>query len=440
MPYEIFLALRYLRSRRGRRAAQLTAFAAVFGIAFGVAALIFALALANGFRDELREKILSGAAHVTVARPDRFAKGEPQDVSALLLSIEGVRAVEPTTYAGALISGPRGSSFAILRGVDADSSRAISEIRRTLESGEVEKLFRDETKGEAVKGDASRGEATKGEASRATGAEGSGEESAPLIVGAELAARTGLDSTGAEGWLVTGEETNSAQGFAARSRRVRVAGIFRTGLYEYDSSWAYASFDDAARISNVAASSPVISIETSDAFASGEVARRVRERLGAGWSVVDWREANRPLFAALELERRTVSLIIALIIFVAALNITTTLALVVTERRADIAILSTLGARERSVSALFIFEGAVIGATGAALGVALGLAAVFAANRFELVQLPPDVYSLSAIRLRAHAWDVLWPALAAFAISLAATLYPARKAARSRPSEVLRYG
>ena len=177
-----------------------------------------------------------------------------------------------------------------------------------------------------------------------------------------------------------------------------------------------------------------------DIYAAGEVAAAVRRLSGAGWTVADWREANRPLFAALELERRTVSAIIALIVLVAALNITTTLALVVVERRPDIAVLGALGARARSVMAVFVIEGALIGAIGASLGVALGLAAVAAGNHFELVRLPPDVYSLSAIPLRAHAGDVLWPALAAFAVCLLATLYPARAAARTRPAEVLRHG
>ncbi len=165
----------------------------------------------------------------------------------------------------------------------------------------------------------------------------------------------------------------------------------------------------------------------------------MREALGPTWAAVDWREANRPLFEALALERRTVALIIMLITVVAALNITTTLALVVVERRADIAVLSTVGARAPSVTLLFMIEGAVIGAVGALAGVALGLAACWAAERFQLVRLPPDVYSLSAVPLHPHAADVLAAALAAFAVSLLATLYPAWQAARVRPAEVLRY-
>jgi lipoprotein-releasing system permease protein len=183
----------------------------------------------------------------------------------------------------------------------------------------------------------------------------------------------------------------------------------------------------------------VISVSVEDIYAAGETARRVRASLGADWEAVDWSTANRPLFAALALERRTVALIIMLITIVAALNITTTLALVVVERRADIAVLGALGARHLSVTLVFMIEGALIGAGGALAGVVAGLLACVVADRFHLVRLPPDVYSLSSVPLHPHAWDVALIALAAFAVSLLATLYPARQAARVRPAEVLRY-
>jgi len=432
MPYELFLALRYLRARRGRRVAQLTALAAVAGIAFGVAALIVALSLANGFRDELRDKILRGTAHVTAARADGAAVADWRGVAARLRDVEGVAAAEPTTYAGALLSGPDGAAYALVRGVDSGSARALGEIRRTLEGGAVEDLFRAEAPGGA-------------DVVGATGGAGVA-EAVPVIVGAELAARVGLGRAGAEGWLVSGEESATPAGFTPRARRVRVVGVFRAGLFEYDSAWVYAPLAEASAVSTAAvggasgAGASVISVEATDVYEAGEVANRLRGVLGPGWSVVDWREANRPLFAALELERRTVALIIALIVVVAALNITTTVALVVVERRADIAVLRTLGAGARSITALFVLEGALVGAAGALAGVALGLLCVAAANHFGLVRLPPDVYSLAAVPLHTSARDVSVVALAALAVSLLAAVYPARRAARTRPAEVLRQG
>ena len=412
MPYELFLALRYLRVRRGRRVARWTALAAVVGIACGVAALIVATALANGFRDELRDKILRGTAHVTLSREGGLGVEEAQASAARARRVEGVRDAAATTYEGALLSGPGGAAYTLLRGLDATSARAVEEVRATLTAGAADAL------------------------AAGTVAE---DEPLPVVLGEELAARTGLARVGEEGWVLTGSLRPDDAAFEPRARRVRVAGLFRSGLYDYDSAWTYAPLAEVGRVSGLTPGSTVVSVEARDAEESAGVARRLRAELGAGWSALDWREANRPLFAALALERRTVGLIIMLVTVVAALNITTTLALVVVERRADIAVLATLGARAPSVTLVFAISGAIVGAVGALAGVALGLVACFAAERFQLVRLPADVYSLSAVPLHPHASDVLLAALAAFAVSLLATLYPAWQASRVRPAEVLRH-
>jgi lipoprotein-releasing system permease protein len=430
MPYELFIALRYLRARRGRRVARWTALAAVIGIACGVAAMVVAVALANGFRDELQDKILRGTAHVTLSRADGAKMEDVRGVAARVLEVEGVSEVAQTVYEGALLSGPSGAAYTLLRGVDSASPRSRAEVQETLTKGSLDSLFPDAAD--------VRQSATSGEG------QNENEEAVSVVVGAELAERTGLTEPGDEGWVLTGERTSGgaasgASGFAARARRVRVAGVFRSGLYDYDSAWTYASLEGARRATSAGAGSTVLSVRVRDIYASDEVARRLRAALGEEWTAVDWREANRPLFAALALERRTVALVIMLITIVAALNITTTLALVVVERRADIATLGALGAQPGGVMLIFMIEGAIVGALGAAAGVALGLAACFVADRFGLVRLPPDVYSLSSVPLHPHAPDVILTALAAFAVSLLATLYPARQAARIRPAEVLRH-
>lgn len=443
MPYELFLALRYLRMRRGRRVARWTALAAVAGMAFGVAAMITALALANGFREELRDKILRGTAHITLAGADAVSIDELHRAAERLRGVEGVVEAAPTTYEGALLSGPGGAAYTVMRGLDANAARTRAETGRTLTAGALDSLFVAESAGAAH----TQSETGRTKAADENSTEGGVDESsvddeespAAIIVGEELAERTGLASVGAEGWILSGETTDGGAGFEPRARRVRVAGLFRSGLHDYDASWTYLSIEEATRAAGGRLKSSVVSIETEDIYAAGDVARRVRAAMGEGWTTVDWREANRPLFAALELERRIVTLIILLVTVVAALNITTTLALVVTERRADIAVLSALGARPRSITTVFIIEGALIGAAGALAGVALGLAACYLGEHFELVRLPPDVYSLSAVPLRPHLSDVLLPALAAFAVGLLATIYPSRQAARVRPAEVLRY-
>lgn len=436
MPYEIFLALRYLRAGRGRRgAAQMTALAALVGIACGVASLVVAMALANGFRDELQDKILRGTAHLTAMRADDQPVDAWREAVGKLRGVGGVVDAAATTYTGALLSGADGVAYTVVRGVDAQSPRTLNEIRHTLTQGSVESLFR-----EAMTPSPDHAGREMKSGSSSTGSTSIGDD-APVaaVIGVELAERTGLRRVGDEGWMATGERLAVPPGFAPRARRVRVAGIFRTGLFDYDASWMYVSLDAARDAGGTPSRAPVISIEVADIYDMEATAARVRRALGAGWTTVDWREANRPLFAALALEQRTVAVIIGLIMLVASLNITATLVLVVVERRADIAILIALGARARSIMAIFVVEGAIIGAVGALMGVALGLLSCALANHFQLVRLPADVYSLSAVVLRPAARDVALTALAAFVISLLATLYPARIAARVRPATVLRY-
>ena len=430
MPYEIFLALRYLRPRRAATAtARVTALVAIAGITCGVAALIVALALANGFRDEFRDKILRGTAHLTLLRSDAGPLSEWPGIIARLRRLEGVVDAHATSYDGALLSGPEGAGYTVLRGVDAQAERSIVEIRRTLIAGSVDDLFRPHPLRPELAG------APPDE----------GDETAPpveALIGEELAKRTGLARIGAEGWIVTGEKAATPEGFAPRARRLRVAGIFRSGLYDYDATWVYLALESAtpAHPTDAPVVRPsVISIEVDDIYATENMAKQVRQEMGERWTIIDWREANRPLFAALELERRTLAIIITLIMLVAALNITATLVLVVVERRAEIAILGAMGARAASIMYIFMIEGACIGAVGALAGVALGLAACFIGDHFALVRLPADVYALSAVPFHARPRDAALAALVAFVISLLATVYPARAAARVRPAEGLRF-
>ncbi|HEV2914775.1 MAG TPA: ABC transporter permease [Pyrinomonadaceae bacterium] len=460
MPYEIFLALRYLYSRRRRPLARVTALAAILGVALGVAALIVALALSNGFRDEMRDKILRGTAHITLMRSDGQPLREWRAVAARVARTGGVSDATGTTYDGALLSaGEAGSAYAVLRGVDRDSARAVAEIRRTLVSGTVEPLLRDEVPEAQAEPAATQAANEKPkrdgsiDAGKANGKDAGVDESPSItsfdesqseaalpgvIVGAEMAARMGL-RVGDVAQLVSGDATLTPLGLAPRYRRVSIAGVFRSGLYEYDSTWIYMPLPLAASFAGQPSdSASVISIEVADIYNVAEVSSRVRAGVGAEYTTVDWQEANRPLFAALALERRMGLAIITLIILMAALNITTMLVLVVVERRSDIAILGAMGASARSIMCVFMIEGAGCGLIGAVAGVALGLVTCFVGDRYRLVRLPADVYSLSSIPFHPHARDVALAALAAFLLSLLATLYPARAAARVRPAEALR--
>jgi lipoprotein-releasing system permease protein len=411
MPYELFLALRYLRSRRRRRLARVTAFLAIIGIAFGVAALIVALALADGFRDEMRDKILRGTAHLTVMRADGQPLADYHGVAERISKVAGVTGASPTTYDGAVVSGPNASAYAVLRGIDGGSVPARLELQRTLVAGSWQALFEPPV----------------------------GENNEPrlpnVILGSELAKRTGLQ-VGDVAEIIPASASLVRR--APVYRHVRVAGIFRSGLFEYDSTWIYLSFDRAAIFAGPDRAASLISVEVRDLDDVKQVATKVRAAIGNGYTTTDWQQANSQLFTALELERRVGMFVIALIILIAALNITSTLVLVVVERRADIAILRTMGGTAKSIMIVFMIEGALIGALGAVAGVALGRAACFVGNHYQLVRLPSDVYSISSVPFNSHLRDVLGAALVAFVLTLLATIYPAQAAARVRPVEILR--
>jgi lipoprotein-releasing system permease protein len=402
MPYEVFLALRYLRSRPKRRLARVTALVAILGIAMGVAALIVATALANGFRDEMRDKILQGTAHLSVLRSDGRAIDDHRKLADRLRQIEGVVSASATTYDGALVSGKKSSAYAVLRGLEVGNE---TQVRGWLIEGSIGPLF---------------------EAN-------AGEQSMPqAVVGADLAAKTGVSVGDTVQVLPFDNLQNKV------TRRLRVAGIFRSGLFEYDSTWIYVSFETATVFAGNEHAASVMSLQVGDADKVKGVAARVRGALGDGYTTVDWQQANQPLFTALALERRMGVFIIGLIVAIAALNITTMLILVVVERRRDIAILSTLGATRAGVMLVFVIDGAVVGAIGALAGVVLGLTACFIGNHYKLVSLPAEVYSISNVPLHAGVNETAIAALIAFGLSVLATIYPARNAARLRPVEVLR--
>ena len=394
MPYEVFLAFRYLRSRQKRRLARATSLAAVLGICMGVAALILAFALSNGFRDEMKEKILQGTAHMSVVRADGRAIENHAELAQRLREVDGVVSASATTYDGALARGSKGSSYAVLRGIEKDQ---LPQANRWLKEGSFSTLF--------------------------------AADEPNVVIGSDLAARLGV-SVGDDFQILLPNEQ--------APRRLRVAGVFRSGLFEYDSTWIYVAFDTASAFAGDNHAASVISLQVADADNVKQVAAKVSQLLGNGYTMVDWQQANQPLFSALALERRMGLFIIGLIIAIATLNITTMLILVVVERRRDIAILSALGATRAGVMLVFIIEGAVVGAIGAIAGVVLGFVLCLIGNHFKLVSLPPDVYSISNVPLTPRATEMLFAAVVAFVLSVLATIYPARAASRLRPVEALR--
>ena len=403
MPYELFLALRYLRSRHKRRLARATAVAAIVGIAMGVGALIVALALSNGFRDEMREKILQGTAHINVLPTDGLPISDTLALKTRVREIPGVVNASSTTYDGAVARGPRGSAYAVLRGIEPEAGEAVA-LKSWLQEGSISDKSQIGTEPQAV-------------------------------VGTELAIRLGAKVGDVVQVIPAGVDVPSP---AVATRRLRVFGIFRSGLFEYDSTWIYLPLETATAFSGASHTASIISVQVSSPDEVKGIALQIRQALGSGYNTIDWQQANQPLFSALALERRMGLFIIGLIIAVAAINISTMLILVVVERRRDIAILTVLGAKRRGVMLIFVMEGALVGIAGALIGAVLGVAACGIGNHYKLVSLPPDVYSISSVPLNSHVSEILAAALTAFLLSVLATIYPARAAVKMLPTETFR--
>jgi lipoprotein-releasing system permease protein len=374
--FEINLAFRYFRSRR-KSLARFTAVVAVVGIAAGVASLILANALAKGFADEMQNKILANTAHVSVFAADGAEIFDWQLIKVQIEPLENVENVAPTTYENALLIGETETSYAILK---VQNSPNVS--------------------------------------------------GSNIAVGTKLAEKLNLK---------VGDTAEIATIENQKPSRIKIAETFQTGLYDYDATWVYISPENFARLHNRQTFTPtVLSVAVTDIYRADETAKTIRQSLSDRFKVVDWQKANQPLFAALSLERKVALAIISLIIFIAALNITTTLALLVNERKLDIAVLRTCGAKAKSLIIIFLLEGLFLGFVGIFGGVIFGLLGCFAGNYFKLISLSAEVYSLNHISFAPTLSSVTLIIFAAFFLCLAATAYPAFKASKIKPLENLR--
>ena len=390
MSFELKLALRYFRARR-KSLARFTSLVAVVGIAAGVASLIIAQSLARGFSDEMQDKILANTAHISIFTTDGAEILNWREIKDNIEKLENVKEVSATTYESVFIIGESATSYAVLK-VSSSKFQVSSEQPETWN-------LKPET----------------------------------ISIGKQLAERTGLKSgDGAE--IITLENQ-----IEPKRSRVIVKNIFQTGLYEYDSTWIYISPEDFARLAGKQEFTPtILSVSVKDIYQANKIADEIRTKLGENFKVVDWQEANQPLFAALSLERKVALAIISLIIFIAALNITTTLALLVNERRLDIAVLRTCGAKTKSLIFIFLIEGLFLGFIGIFFGVVLGLLGCVLGNYFKIISLSAEVYSLAFIPFRPSLANVLLIMFIAFLLCLSATVYPAFKASRIKPLENLR--
>ncbi len=406
MRFELFVALRYLKAKRRQAAISVATVISIVGVMAGVCALVISLAVNNGFREDLESRLVGATANVNLIRREGIP--DYDELTARLAATPHVLAAAPVLYEEGLISSKSRAFGVILKGVDPQREVKVGDLLKRLSSGSLEGLSQ------------------------------SFPDADPIVIGKELAGDLGVHV--GDTVLIT-----SPQGYVTplevvpKFRHFRVVGIFDSGFFDFDSGWAFTNLSAAQRLFDLADIVDMIEFRIDDIYKADSVAAAIHKAAGPGFEVTTWEEQNHSLFSALKLERLVTILTIGLIVLVAALNIFITLAMMVMEKNREIAVLMSMGARQRQVWSLFTLHGLLIGGLGTVAGLAVGYAASWAGERYKLIHLQADVYSLPYVPFHPRPWDGLWIALAALAISFLATLYPSLNAARLKPVEILRY-
>ncbi len=417
--FELALALRYLKARRKQAFISVITVISIAGIAVGVAALIIVLAVMTGFEQDLRQKILGIRAHVLVTR-------QPfSDVQRILLSkdvmekisrVKGVTGVSPFIFGQVMIRSPNRTQGIAVRGVDPRLEASVSDLQKNMVEGKLISLTRRDFRPE----DESKG--------RYDG----------IIVGQEMASNLGI-YVGDKVALISPFGRDTPAGLVPKLRWMVVAGIFKSGMYEFDSSLAYISLVAAQDFFDMGDEINGYEVRTDDIFMARPVTKKIVQVLGSPYKATDWQDMNKNLFAAMKLEKIAMFIILALIVLVAAFNIASTLIMMVMEKNRDIGILKSMGAANGSVMAIFMIEGTLIGVVGTAIGAVAGSIICFVADKYHLIKLSGDVYYLSYLPFRMTSLDFVLICVGSILLSFISTIYPSRQAARLDPVEAIRY-
>jgi lipoprotein-releasing system permease protein len=460
MRFELFIATRYLRAKRRQAVIGVITGISIAGVAAGVASLIIALAINNGFRQDLQNRLLGSTSHINLLRIESDGIKDWRPLMERLSKQPHVVGTAPAIYEQVLISrGPRARG-AVLKGMIPAYERKVSDLLGTVKYGSMDPLEEGATSSNStgrVEPGLRPGPGGLGTrpyaAAGASGAEASSTEKSPddldsvrdrvaamppIVLGKDIA--EDLAATLNSVVLVTSPQGELTPfGLVPKYSRFRVVGIFNSGFFDYDSSWAFARLADTQNLEGLGDQVTVLEFKIDDIYQAGEISQQLEQAAGKGFMSTNWMEQNKALFRALRLERLVTFITIGLIVFVAALNILISLTMMVMEKTRDIAVLMSMGTRKSQVRRLFITQGLLIGVIGTAIGLALGYALSWAGGHYHLLSLAPEVYSIDYVPFAPRAIDGALVALVAIGISLIATLYPSWSAARILPAEALRY-
>ncbi len=421
MRFELFIASRYLRAKRRQAVIGVITAISVVGVAAGVASLIIALAITNGFRQDLQDRLLSATSHVQLERIAADGIHNYVELTDRLSHEPHVIAAAPAMYEQVMISRGARASVGLLKGILPQYERKVSQLLSSVKEGSAAEL-----------------EPTAPTAQLPPAAAGAYPAYPPIILGKDLAYNLGAQP--GELVLITSPQGEITPfGLIPKYERFRVAGIMQTGFFDYDNAWALIRLSDAQQLESEPDIASVIEFKIDDIYRAPQVGQELEQAAGPGFQTTNWMEQNRALFRALRLERVVTFITIALIVFVAALNILISLIMMVMEKTRDIAVLMSLGARKRQVQRVFIAQGVLIGIVGTLFGLIAGYLLAWAGGHYHWISLSPEVYSLDYVPFAPRALDGLLVAAVAIGVSFIATIYPSRSAARVFPAEALRY-
>jgi lipoprotein-releasing system permease protein len=466
MRFELFVATRYLRAKRRQAFIGVITGISILGVAAGVASLIVALAINNGFRQDLQARLLGSTAHISLLRVESDGIRDWRPLFEKLSKQPHVVAAAPAIYEQVLISrGPRARG-AVLKGMLPQYERKVSDLLQSVTLGSAAALEEKPSAEKTNQADAaeianvapasspagtagvSPAAANKGATQATSPDDLSGVQQRvaampPIILGKDMADEIGA-TVGSVVLVTSPQGELTPFGMVPKYIRFHVAGIFNSGFFDYDSSWAFIRLADAQQLFGLGDVISVIQFKLDDIYLAGDVARALEQAADLisgshGFMATSWMEQNKPLFRALRLERVVTFITIGLIVFVAALNILISLIMMVMEKTKDIAVLMSLGTKKAQIRRVFIAQGVLIGVIGTAIGLVLGYAISWAGGHYHFISLSPEVYSIDYVPFAPRLIDGVIVSLVSIGISFVATIYPSWSAARILPAEALRY-
>ncbi len=408
MSFEFFVARRYLFSHRKQAFIYVISLMSIIGVALGVAALVVVLGVYNGLTTDMRDKILGANAHGIVLSyiPDAFGKNP--GLRDEILRTPGVTGATPFIYTEVMLSSGDGVKGLMLRGVDPRTAPGVLSMLKAIKKGSIKGL---ET-----------GDGTPG-----------------IIIGEELAKHIGL-GMGSRVNLLSPSGEKTTAGFQPRIRPFEVAGIFKTGMYEYDSSLAFVTLDAARELLGLDPGFlSGIEITVDDVYRADEITKELTDNIGNPFYARSWMDMNANLFAALKLEKIGMFILLIMVVLIGSFSIVATLVMLVMEKTRDIAVMMSMGATRKMIRRIFMYQGTIIGFVGTMLGYALGLTVGCLLKRYQFIKLPENVYTLDHLPIIITVPDVLIIGGAAMLLCFLSTLYPARQASRLKPADALRY-